>query len=170
MEMLNTINEYRVCRECTDLETNHIYNMDCLGGLRMMPDNSVDLILTDPPYTLDNSDGVGTGGAKDYKYLKEIDYMCNGFDLRILDECMRVLRGNAFFFCSKDQIPMYIKYFAGTDMNIQVLTWSKTDAPPLCCGKYLSDTEYIIYAYRADSADKYPLITDHFITKKVRGN
>ena len=170
MEMLNTINEYCVCSECSDLKTNHVYNMDCFEGLHMMPDNSVDLILTDPPYTLDNSDGVGTGVAKDYKYLKEIDYMCNGFDLRILDECMRVLRGNAFFFCSKDQIPMYIKYFAGTDMNIQVLTWSKTDAPPLCCGKYLSDTEYIIYAYRADSADKYPLTTDHFITKKVRGN
>ncbi len=170
MEMLNTINECRVWRECSDLKTNNLYNMDCLEGLRKMPDNSVDLILSDPPYALDNSDGIGTGVAKDYKYLKEIDYMCNGFDLRILDECMRVLRGNAFFFCSKDQIPMYIKYFAGTDMNIQVLTWSKTDAPPLCCGKYLSDTEYIIYAYRADSADKYPLITDHFITKKLRGN
>ena len=170
MGMLNTINKHNVCRERSGLKTNHVYNIDCLEGLRMMPDNSVDLVLTDPPYALDNSDGIGTGVAKDYKYLKEIDYMCNGFDLRILDECMRVLRGNAFFFCSKDQIPMYIKYFAGTDMNIQVLTWSKTDAPPLCCGKYLSDTEYIIYAYRSDCADKYPLITDHFITPRVKSN
>ena len=170
MGMLNTINKHNVCRERSGLKTNHVYNIDCLEGLRMMPDNSVDLVLTDPPYALDNSDGIGTGVAKDYKYLKEIDYMCNGFDLRILDECMRVLRGSAFFFCSKDQIPMYVQYFAETDMNIQVLTWSKTDAPPLCCGKYLSDTEYIIYAYRSDCADKYPLITDHFITPRVKSN
>ena len=92
MGMLNTINKHNVCRERSGLKTNHVYNIDCLEGLRMMPDNSVDLVLTDPPYALDNSDGIGTGVAKDYKYLKEIDYMCNGFDLRILDECMRVLR------------------------------------------------------------------------------
>lgn len=164
------MDEYRIWRKRSTLKTNEIYNMDCIDGLRKMPDNSVDLILSDPPYFLETKKGKGTGIIKNSPYLKEIDCMCDGFDLRILDECMRVLRGNAFFFCSKDQIPMYIKYFAGTDMNIQVLTWSKTDAPPLCCGKYLSDTEYIIYAYRADSADKYPLTTDHFITKKVRGN
>lgn len=58
MKMLNTISEYKVWRECSGLETNHIYNMDCIEGLRMMPDNSVDLILTDPPYNLDNSDMV----------------------------------------------------------------------------------------------------------------
>ena len=164
------MDEYKIWREHSTLKTNEIYNMDCLEGLRKMPDNSVDLILSDPPYFLETKKGKGTGVIKDSPYLKEIDCMCDGFDLRILDECMRVLRGNAFFFCSKEQIPMYIEYFADTDMNIQVLTWSKTDAPPLCCGKYLSDTEYIIYAYRVDSADKYPLITDHFITKRVRGN
>lgn len=170
MKKINIMDEYRIWRKRSTLKTNEIYNMDCIDGLRKMPDNSVDLILSDPPYFLETKKGKGTGIIKNSPYLKEIDCMCDGFDLRILDECMRVLRGNAFFFCSKDQIPMYIKYFAGTDMNIQVLTWSKTDAPPLCCGKYLSDTEYIIYAYRADSADKYPLTTDHFITKKVRGN
>lgn len=168
MKKLNIMDEYRLVNKV--IMTNRIYNMDCLEGLRRMPDNSVDLILTDPPYFFDTKKGKGTGIVKDSKYLKEIEYMCNGFNLRILDECMRVLRGNAFFFCSKEQIPMYIEYFADTGMNVQVLTWSKTDVPPLCNGKYLSDTEYIIYAYRADSADKYPLITDHFITKRVRAD
>lgn len=32
------------------LELNKIYNMDCLEGLKLIPDKSVDLILTDPPY------------------------------------------------------------------------------------------------------------------------
>ena len=32
------------------LELNKIYNMDCLEGMKQIDNNSVDLILTDPPY------------------------------------------------------------------------------------------------------------------------
>ena len=31
------------------IEINKIYNMDCLEGLKQMEDNSVDLVITDPP-------------------------------------------------------------------------------------------------------------------------
>ena len=169
MKKLNIMDEYRLVNEV--IMTNRIYNMDCLEGLRRMPDNSVDLILTDPPYFFDTKKGKGTGIVKDSKYLKEIEYMTNGFDLRILDECVRVMkRINAFFFCSREQIPMYIEYFSALGANIQLLTWSKTDVPPLCNGKYLSDTEYIIYAYESNTDEQYTLITDHFITKKVRSS
>lgn len=33
-----------------DFELNKIYCMDCLDGLKKIPDKSIDLILTDPPY------------------------------------------------------------------------------------------------------------------------
>lgn len=169
MKKLNIMDEYRLVNE--GIMTNRIYNMDCLEGLRRMPDNSVDLILTDPPYCFDTKKGKGTGIVKDSKYLKEIEYMTNGFDLRILDESVRVMKKiNAFFFCSREQIPMYIEYFSALGANIQLLTWSKTDVPPLCNGKYLSDTEYIIYAYESNTDEQYTLITDHFITKKVRSS
>jgi DNA modification methylase len=32
------------------LELNKIYNEDCLEGMKRIPDKSIDLILTDPPY------------------------------------------------------------------------------------------------------------------------
>ena len=32
------------------LELNKIYNMDCLEGMKMLDDKSVDLIIADPPY------------------------------------------------------------------------------------------------------------------------
>ena len=32
------------------LELNQIYNVNCLEGLKELPDASVDLIITDPPY------------------------------------------------------------------------------------------------------------------------
>jgi site-specific DNA-methyltransferase (adenine-specific) len=34
------------------LELNKIYNMDCLEGLKQIDDESIDLIVTDPPYNL----------------------------------------------------------------------------------------------------------------------
>ncbi len=34
------------------LELNRIYNMDCLDGMREIPDKSIDLVITDPPYGL----------------------------------------------------------------------------------------------------------------------
>ncbi len=35
------------------LEPNKIYNMDCLDGMKQLDDNSIDLIVTDPPYGID---------------------------------------------------------------------------------------------------------------------
>ncbi len=32
------------------MELNKIYNEDCLSGLKRIPDNSIDLIVSDPPY------------------------------------------------------------------------------------------------------------------------
>ncbi|UGL60742.1 DNA methylase [Staphylococcus phage vB_SauM-HM01] len=35
-----------------ELELNKIYNEDCLEGMKKIPDNSIDLIVTDPPYLI----------------------------------------------------------------------------------------------------------------------
>ncbi len=34
------------------LELNHLYNMDCMEGMKLIADNSIDSIVTDPPYEL----------------------------------------------------------------------------------------------------------------------
>lgn len=52
-----------------------------------MPDNSVDLTVSDPPYKFETKNGKGTGIVKGSQYLKEIEYMSHGFDRRILDDC-----------------------------------------------------------------------------------
>ena len=44
------------------LDVNHIYNMDCLDGLRLLDDGSVDLTVTSPPYdNLRNYHGYSFG-------------------------------------------------------------------------------------------------------------
>ncbi len=46
------------------LEPNRIYNMDCLEGMKMLDDNSVDLVVTSPPY--DNLRTYGKGIDKSW--------------------------------------------------------------------------------------------------------
>lgn len=48
------------------IELNKIYNEDCLEGMKKIPDGSVSLIVTDPPYLLDN-----TGGEYMHKTLSD---------------------------------------------------------------------------------------------------
>jgi site-specific DNA-methyltransferase (adenine-specific) len=48
------------------VELNTIYNCDCLEAMKLMPDKSVDLVLTDPPYGKMWTRGVnGIGILKD---------------------------------------------------------------------------------------------------------
>ena len=44
------------------IELNKIYNEDCLEGMKRIPDKSVDLVVTDPPYL------HVKGGMKSKKY------------------------------------------------------------------------------------------------------
>jgi len=41
------------------LKLDIIYNEDCIEGMKNLPDESIDLIVTDPPYFLTNRSGVG---------------------------------------------------------------------------------------------------------------
>ena len=42
------------------MELNKIYNEDCLVGMKKIPSKDIDLIVSDPPYIIDNSGGVFT--------------------------------------------------------------------------------------------------------------
>jgi len=61
------------------LELNRIYNMDCLDGMKLLDDNSVDSIVTDPPYEL------GFMG-------KKWDSTGIAYNVDVWRECLRVLK------------------------------------------------------------------------------
>lgn len=61
------------------LELNRIYNMDCLEGMKLLDDNSVDSIVTDPPYEL------GFMG-------KKWDSTGIAYNVELWKECLRVLK------------------------------------------------------------------------------
>ena len=61
------------------LELNRIYNMDCLEGMKSLDDNSVDSIVTDPPYEW---------GFMDKKW----DSTGIAYNVELWKECLRVLK------------------------------------------------------------------------------
>ena len=65
------------------LELNKIYNEDCVEFMKKMPDESVDLIIADPPY-------YKTYGEFDFIFKDEEEYL-NWTD-QWVKECNRILK------------------------------------------------------------------------------
>ena len=121
-----------------------LLNRDCLEVLKALPDNSVDLVVTDPPYEIGT---VGGGFVGKKKYFEELESIKDGFDSVILDELCRVMKKiNCYFFCSQKQIIPLLDYFVkNKNCNWNLLTYHKTNPPPACGNKYLTDTEFILF-------------------------
>lgn len=66
------------------MELNKIYNMDCLEGLKTIPDNSVDLIFTSPPYNIGIEYDLYDDNIKWEDYYKWCEIW--------LIECLRILK------------------------------------------------------------------------------
>ena len=128
------------------IENIKLLHGDCLELMKDIPDGSVDLVLTDPPYIVETSGG-GLYKGKSVKYNKEIELMKNGFHEKVLEEICRIMKKiNVYFFCSQKQIPILIDFFVNKKKcNWNLICWHKTNVVPACGNKYLTDTEYILF-------------------------
>lgn len=131
-------------------ELDNIYNEDCYKAIKDIPDKSVDLIITDPPYEM-VCGGHGKGSLADRKTKQNEEFrqtgLYDGFSNDILKEFVRVMKKiNIYIWCSKNQIYQIINYFnsLNRDLNFDILTWHKTNPAPLANMTYLNDTEYCI--------------------------
>ena len=130
-----------------DKYLNKITCGDCYELIKELPDNSVDLIVTDPPYDLETEggqNGLSDSFSNCNEALKDI---CDGIDLAILDEFMRVMKKpNIYIWCNKKQIPDYLDFFVKKhECSFEIMTWCKTNPVPLCGGNYLVDKEFCLY-------------------------
>ena len=127
------------------LKTNEVYNMDCMEGIKLLDDNSVDLVVIDPPYLLNITKVKNTSSINNY--ANELIGLKDGFDLKILDLLVQKMKKiNIYIYCSKRQVKELIEYFANKGCNYEILTWHKQNPSPLINNNYLPDTEYIIFA------------------------
>lgn len=108
---------------------NHIYNGDCVSGMRPLPDRCVDLVLTDPPYLMN----YRTNRRKDkhHKFCREIKGD-NDFGLieNYIKECYRVLKDDSamYMFCNSNQIAFFIETAKEVGFKLKnIIIWVKNN-------------------------------------------
>lgn len=135
-----------------EIEPNNIYLGNSYELIKDIPDKSIDLIITDPPYEF-GTGGVGTGIFKGrntkedtYQQIAETD-LGKGIDTKILTEWVRVMKKiNIYIWCNKAQIYDYLDFFVKKlGCNWEMLIWEKSNVPPFASGHFLKDKEYCLY-------------------------
>lgn len=131
-----------------------LYQGNCLDYLRDLPDGCVDLVVTDPPYQIDNT-VAGTQSKLSLRLnssQKELtdSNLCQGFDADVLPELLRVCKApNLYIWCNGKQIPMYLDFFVRDNKcAFDILVWAKSNPAPTFNNKYLTDKEYCLYFRR----------------------
>ncbi len=119
------------------IETNIIYHNDALNALGKLPDNSIDLVITSPPYFQQREYGGGSGiGNEDTidAYIYNI--------LLVFKECIRVIKptgtvvfnvGDKYINGNLLLIPYRFAIAAQQQKEVRLvneLTWIKTNPTP----------------------------------------
>jgi len=136
---------------------NKIQEGDCLEIMSKLPKESVDLILTDPPYNASKG-GVNlpknkTGGAyykvnEEWdKFGKYTDYL--GFTRQWIKKCDKILSktGTILICCSHHNIGEVIIALKELDYKpLNIITWRKPNAMPNITKRMLTySTEFIVW-------------------------
>lgn len=129
------------------IEENQIYLADCYEFIKKIPDKSIDLIITDPPYKQSVNHGAGAFGIKKRLHYEQFVEISNGFQFEILEEFIRVLKKiNIYIWCNKNQIYELLDFFHKKhNCYWNIITWHKRNVCPTCNNKYMSDTEYCLF-------------------------
>ena len=132
------------------IEPNNIYRGNAYELIKDLPDKSVDLIITDPPYEiygLHNDSGLLRGRKNSHNSQLRDNDLGKGIDLSILKEFVRVLKKiNIYIWCNKEQIYDYLTYFVKElKCNWEMIIWAKDNPAPFLNGHYLKDKEYCLF-------------------------
>lgn len=145
------------------MECNYIKNIDCLDGLKYIDNNSIDLIVIDPPY-------FNQGTQKEYsrKGKKSVNTNFGDWDVfedmneylkfmeEIISECHRVLKENgSMYIFINDRYISYLRTYIQNfeDMRYSsTIVWKKRNPPPRFIMKatYISSKEFIMFAYKGN--------------------
>lgn len=160
-------------------ELNNIYNEDCYEAIKSIPDKSIDLIYTDPPYDFHCGSAHSSGIFKNRIFKPGQDVIDlkinNGIDNSILEEFCRVMKSiNIFIWCNKEQILDYLNFFLNIpNISFEILTWHKTNCTPLTKNTWLPDTEYCLYFRERKKVilnDGYDLKSKYYVSSQNKSD
>ena len=131
------------------LEINKIYNMDCLEGLKLIPDNSIDLIVTDPPYKITAKGNAGNSGGMMQKKLSMKGKIFQHNDIepeQYIPEFYRILKDKSHCYIMTNHVNLQKMLNVATESGfkfIKSLIWNKGNK--IMGQYYMSQFEYILF-------------------------
>lgn len=155
------------------LETNKIYNIDVMDGLKLLDDNSIDLIITSPPYNKAGFNGIAKrtkhciwnktidyGGDINVDNMNEEDY--EQWQIDILNECFRVLKNNGSMFYNhklrvkKNKASFPLEWINKSKFIFrQLITWDRSSFVNLDKCRYIPCTEYIFWLIKQQKNPRF---------------
>lgn len=135
--------------DISSINTYQLIQGDCMELLKNIPDQSIDLILCDPPYNLSQ---YSTGNMK-FDWRSEINNDVAEWDLKELapidfrTEFKRILApsGNIFIFTSYNMLGKWHEAFDPAFDTFQFMVWHKTNpVPSIRKTSFLNSCELII--------------------------
>ena len=127
----------------------HIYNKDCLGVLKNIPNESVDLIATDPPYPTTSRGSAGNSGGmlqKDINKKGKVFTYNNINCKEYAPEFYRVLKDGSHCYVMTNHINLIDMLNTFTNIGfhfIKSLIWDKGNK--IMGQYYMSQFEYILF-------------------------
>jgi site-specific DNA-methyltransferase (adenine-specific) len=154
------------------MQLNKIYNSECLLGMKQILDNSVDLIVTDPPYLIKYK--TNRRKNKKHKFCSEI---LNDNDEQLIIDyisgCYRILKNNSamYIFCNSNRIDFFKIEVEKKFKLKNIIIWVKNNhtAGDLT-GQFGKKYEIIILVNKGEKKFNGKRITDIWIFDRVNGN
>lgn len=140
---------------------NRIYNQDCTVGMRDLPSNSVDLVITDPPFAIEFKAHRGNYNHKNKNVLEGYNEIPSDkyldFTMDWMREAHRLLKdsGSMFVFSGWNNLKdvlIAIDEFNFTTINH--ITW-KYQFGVVCKRKFVTSHYHCLYVCKNDSLRKF---------------
>lgn len=155
------------------IELDKIYNEDCLVGMKQIPDGTIDLCVTDPPYELTEGGCCGGLEINFNSVSKEKMRKNEMFEIPPFEDWMRevyrTLKNGTHFYCmtnDKNLKDMIIAAESVGFKEVNILVWSKYMHTPLAF--YMKNIEFVIL-FRKGSARKINHPGDFALIEGIRG-
>jgi len=101
-----------------------IYNEDCISGMKKLPDESIDMILTDPPYGMSFQSGYRKVKHSKIENDDNLDWLSE-----FAQECYRLAKNDTahYIFCSWHKIDEFKQEFEKYFIVKNILVWVKNN-------------------------------------------
>jgi len=150
------------------LELDRIYQMDCIEGMKLIPDSSIDLIVTDPPYLMNYRSNRRVVREK----FKHIANDVNSYDLiqAYLKECFRILKNDTaiYMFCSWHHVDFFKQEFEKYFKLKNIIVWNKNNhGSGDLKGAYAPKHEFILFGHKGRSILREKRVPDVIDCDKI---